>query len=191
MANKKLIEQRVAVFIDNQNLYLSMRTVSSKVDYRRLLDFTCAGRQLIRAIIYNISPIGSDCSGFVSAVRDMGYEIRTKAPKALPDGTHKANWDMQIAVDVLAIAHKVDVVVIVSGDGDFIPVCQALQGQGVKAEIVSIPVTTSFELKQMCDEYRPITEEVFFKTVRGKVNGSNESIGVDGPNFTEGESSDA
>jgi len=153
--------QRVAVLVDGQNIYLSAKSHGAKPDYMALLKLI-EGRQVIRALIYNILPEGVDQSKFVNAVESMGYEMRTKKPRRLPDGSLKADWDMQMAIDALALADKVDVMVIISGDADFIPLIHALRSKGVKAEIISFRCDTSKELVDAADSYTDITDNMLY-----------------------------
>jgi uncharacterized LabA/DUF88 family protein len=155
----KLPGQRVAILIDGQNIYLSAKARGAKPDYSRIMNVS-NGRQVIRAIIYNILPDGVDQSKFIYAMESMGYEVRSKRPRPLPDGTFKADWDMQIAIDAIALADKVDVMVILTGDSDFVPLIYALKSKGVKVEIMSFRQTTGKELIDAADVYIEITEDM-------------------------------
>ncbi|MEM7828320.1 MAG: NYN domain-containing protein [Candidatus Aenigmatarchaeota archaeon] len=155
----KLLKQRVAVLIDGQNIYLSAKARGAKPDYGRILK-VLNDRQVVRAIIYNIQPEGVDQSKFIFAVESMGYEVKSKRPRPLPDGTFKADWDMQIAIDALSLADKMDVIVILSGDVDFVPLVHALKSKGVKVEVMSFPENTAKELIDAADVYMPITDDM-------------------------------
>jgi uncharacterized LabA/DUF88 family protein len=154
-----LIKQRVAFLIDGQNIYLSARARNAKPNYNAFMA-TIRGRAIVRAIIYNILPEGVDQSKFVYAMESIGFEIRTKRPRQLPDGSYKADWDMQIAIDAIALADKVDVMSIVTGDADFVPLVYALKSKGVKVEIMSFPENTGRELIDVADKYIEITDEM-------------------------------
>jgi uncharacterized LabA/DUF88 family protein len=155
----KLPGQRVAVLIDGQNIYLSAKAKHAKPDYHKIMT-AVNGREIVRAIIYNILPDGVDQSKFVYAMESMGYEVRSKRPRPLPDGSFKMDWDMQIAIDALALADKVDVMVILTGDTDFVPLLHALKSKGVKVEIMSFPETTGKELIDAADVYMEITDDM-------------------------------
>lgn len=155
----KLPGQRVAVLVDGQNIYLSARAKHAKPDYSKIMN-AVNGREIIRAIIYNILPDGVDQSKFVYAIGEMGYELRSKRPRRLPDGSFKADWDMQIAIDALALADKVDVMVILTGDTDFVPLVYALKSKGVKVEIMSFRDTTGKELVEAADVYTAISDQM-------------------------------
>jgi uncharacterized LabA/DUF88 family protein len=151
--------QRTAILIDGQNMYLSAKAKGAKLDYSAVLQ-TMDSREITRAIIYNVSPSGIDQSKFVRAMETLCFEVKSKEPRKLPDGSIKADWDMQIAIDALALADKVDVIVILSGDGDFIPLIHALKSKGVKVEIMSFRETTGTQLISVVDKYLEITDEM-------------------------------
>ncbi len=161
----KLPGQRVAILIDGQNIYLSAKARGTKPNYSKIMN-ALNGRQVIRAIIYNILPDGVDQSKFIYAMESMGYEVRSKRPRPLPDGSFKADWDMQIAIDAIALADKVDVMVILTGDSDFLALVYALKSRGVKVEIMSFPETTGRELIEAADAYFEITEEMLINDRR-------------------------
>ncbi len=164
---KFFTEQRIAILVDNQNIFLYSKSLNMRPDYGRILK-AVEGRKIIRAIIYSIQPELTDQSKFFYAVENMGYEIKSKAPHLLPDGTHKADWDMEIAIDALALAEKVDTILIVSGDGDFIPLCWALKAKGVKVESMSFVRIASSELMKIVDWFHPMREEEFLLKIVNK-----------------------
>jgi uncharacterized LabA/DUF88 family protein len=155
----KLPGQRVAVLVDGQNIYLSAKARGAKPDYNKIMNVV-NGREVVRAIIYNILPDGVDQSKFIYTVENMGYEVRSKRPRPLPDGTFKADWDLQIAVDAIALAEKVDVMVILTGDSDFVPLIHALKSKGVKVEVMSFPEDTGRELIEASDVYMAIKNDM-------------------------------
>ena len=114
-------------------------------------------RLITRAIIYNVSPEGIDQSKFVHTMEKLGFEVKSKRPRKLPDGSTKADWDMQIAIDALALADKVDIMVILTGDSDFVPLVNALKSKGVKVEIISFIENTGNELILAADKYLEVT----------------------------------
>ncbi len=152
-------QQRTAVLIDGQNIYLSAKTRGAKPDYSALID-SMDSRLITRAIIYNVSPEGIDQSKFVHTMEKLGFEVKSKRPRKLPDGSTKADWDMQIAIDALALADKVDIIVILTGDSDFVPLVNALKSKGVKVEIISFIENTGNELILAADKYVEVTDSM-------------------------------
>jgi len=151
--------QRIAILVDGQNIYLAARARGAKPDYGAIIK-SMMSREIVRAIIYIVLAGGVDQSKFIHAVEMLGYEVKSKEPRRLPDGSIKADWDMQIAIDALALADKVDVMVILTGDSDFVPLVHALKSKGVKVEIMSFPETTGKELISAADKYVEITDEM-------------------------------
>ena len=117
-------------------------------------------REITRAIIYNVAPNGVDQSNFFRAMEALSFEVKSKEHRTLPDGSVKADWDMQIAIDALALADKVDVIVILSGDSDFIPLVYALKSKGVRVEIMSFRETTGSQLISVADKYTEINNKM-------------------------------
>jgi len=160
-------DQRVGIFVDVQNMFYSARTLhQSKVDYSKLLGALVAGRKLVRAIAYVVQKPDVDQKGFLEALRRAGYEIRVRELMLRDDGSARGDWDVGITIEALAMAHKLDTVVLVTGDGDFVPLVDALRKQGCRVEIVSFEQSTSNELIRSSHEFIPITSEVLFKEER-------------------------
>jgi uncharacterized LabA/DUF88 family protein len=135
----------------------------SKIDYGKLLEDLSSGRQVMRAVAYVVRKPEVDQTGFLDALTRFGYEIKSKELKQRPDGTAKGDWDMGIAIDSIALAPKLDTVVLVSGDGDFVPLVEMLKAHGCRVEVASFRRSTSAELVAVATEYRAIEESVLFK----------------------------
>lgn len=146
--------QRVGIFIDVQNMfYAAKHLYGSKLNFTRLLDTIGRGRQLTRAISYLIRTPEIDQSNFITMLRSNGYEVRVKDLKQRPDGSAKGDWDMGLALDALAMADRLDVVAIVSGDGDFVDLVNFLKARGVRVEVYSFPYSTAEELRHAATEF--------------------------------------
>ncbi len=165
--------QRVAVFLDIQNLYYSARdTFNRKVNFESVLKKVLRERILIRAIAYLVKLHGVDQKGFINTLKHIGYQVRVKEPKIFKSldeqgnlwTTIKADWDMGIAMDAIALAEKVDVAILASGDGDFVDLVRYLHTKGVKVEIAAFKQTAAKELIEIADEFIDLTafgEDVF------------------------------
>lgn len=152
--------QRVGVFVDVQNMYYSARyQYHGKVNFEKLIEKIIRGRKMIRAIAYLVQSDEIDQSRFEAILADSGYEVKNKQLRTRPDGSAKADWDMGIAIDAIAIGEKVDVVCLVSGDGDFVDLVEMLKGNGVKVEVYSFPSSTAEELKESATEYYPMADD--------------------------------
>jgi len=146
--------QRVGIFIDTQNLYHSARSLfNSNVNYKNLVESAVAGRRLIRAFAYVIKSEAGDESKFFDALGDLGIETRVKDLQVFYSGEKKADWDVGIAVDIVRLSEKIDSVVLVSGDGDFLEVLRYVKSRGIRAEVMAFKKTTSAKLLEETDDF--------------------------------------
>ena len=152
-------EQRVGVFIDTQNLYHSARNLyQSRVNFGAVLKDAVAGRKLVRAVAYVITTEAGDEKNFFEALAKLGIETKTKDLQIFAGGAKKADWDVGLAVDAIKMAPRLDSVVIISGDGDFIPLVEYLQTIGVQVEVVSFGKSTSGKLREAVDDFVDLSE---------------------------------
>jgi uncharacterized LabA/DUF88 family protein len=155
MSVTKHPQQRVAVFIDTQNLYHSAKNLyNAKVNFKNLLEEAVAGRQLIRAKAYVVNTESGEEQPFFEALEKLGIEIKTKDIQVFHGGAKKADWDVGLAIDAITAAPKLDSVVLVSGDGDFVPMVEYLQmHSGCQVEVISFGRSSSHLLKEIADEF--------------------------------------
>ena len=148
-------EQRVGVFVDVQNLYYSARNVyKSKVDFRAILKEAIKGRNLIRAIAYVIRADVKDEENFFDALKNLGYEVKEKDLQVFYGGAKKGDWDVGITMDAIRLAKKVDSIVLVSGDGDYIPLIKYFQqSEGCLGEVMAFGKTCSSKLIEVADDF--------------------------------------
>ena len=154
-------EQRVGVFIDTQNLYHSARNLyQARVNFGAVLKDAVAGRKLVRAVAYVITTEAGDEKNFFEALSKLGIETKTKDLQIFHNtGTKKGDWDVGLAVDVMKMAGKLDAVIIVSGDGDFIPLVEYVQSYlGAQVEVVSFGKSTSGKLREVADDFVDLGE---------------------------------
>jgi uncharacterized LabA/DUF88 family protein len=152
-------EQRVGVFIDTQNLYHSARNLyQTRVNFGAVLKDAVAGRKLVRAVAYVITTEAGDEKNFFEALSKLGIETKTKDLQIFAGGAKKADWDVGLAVDAIKMSPRLDSVVIVSGDGDFIPLVEYLQTIGVQVEVVSFGKSTSGKLREVVDDFVDLSE---------------------------------
>lgn len=133
--------------------YAAKHLYGSKLNFARLQDYVARDRPLVRSIAYVVQTPEIDQSNFLAMLRSNGYEIRSKDLKQRPDGSAKGDWDMGLALDALAMSEKLDVIAIVSGDGDFVDLVNFLKARGVRVEIYSFPYSTAEELRWAATEY--------------------------------------
>lgn len=158
-----LLDQRVAVLVDVQNMYHSARKLHGRnLSYSKLLQNTVKGRKLTRAIAYLLDRDGVDQGGFLEHLSHSGFEVRRKELIERADGSRKGDWDLGIAVDAITLAEKVDVVMLVSGDGDFACLAQLLRHRGVKVEIASFRESTADALIHSADGFHPLGKDSLY-----------------------------
>lgn len=162
--------QRLAIFIDVQNMFYSAKLLhQSKVDYGRLLREITGTRHLVRAIAYIVQKPDVNQAGFHEALNRFGYELKIKELKIRPDpegrstSTAKGSWEVGMTIDALMMAPKIDTAALVTGDGDYVPLAEALRMHGVRVEVVSFERSTAAELIRAADQYVPIQESWIFK----------------------------
>jgi len=162
--------QRVGIFVDVQNMFYSAKHLhQSKLNYRKLLDDLTGGRQLIRAVAYLVTKPEVDQTGFVDALTRMGYEIKVKYLKIKPDGTTKGDWAMEMSMDIMALAPKLDTVILVTGDGDYVPLAQRLKIMGCRVEVAGFAQNVSADLMGVANAFVSIDEAMLFKEKKFEV----------------------
>jgi uncharacterized LabA/DUF88 family protein len=153
-------EQRVGIFIDAQNLYHSAKNLyQSRVNFGQVVKDVLADRVLIRAMAYVITTESGDERNFFEALQKMGIEVRTKDLQIFMGGAKKADWDVGMAVDAIKLAPKLDTVILITGDGDFIPLIEYLKiNQGCRVEVASFGQSSSLRLKEAADEFLDLSD---------------------------------
>jgi len=147
-------EQRVALFVDVQNLYYSAKNLyGRKVNFGMLMKKAVDNRKLVRAFAYAIKADVAEEQNFRDALYNMGYEVKTKDLQVFVGGHKKGDWDVGIAMDTIRLAPKVDTIVLVSGDGDFADLVLYLKGLGCRVEVIGFQKTTSSRLTDVADDY--------------------------------------
>lgn len=157
----KYLNQRVGVFVDVQNMYHSAKNLfGSNVNFARLLESAVAERQLIRAIAYVIRSKSHEEQGFFEVLSRQGFEVKMKDLQVFPGGMKKADWDIGMAVDAVKLAEKLDVIVLVTGDGDFVPLVNYLkENKGCRVEVMAFQETASAKLIEAADEFIDLSRQ--------------------------------
>jgi len=154
MAAIKHKAQRVAVFIDTQNLYHSAKNLyHARVNFANVLKEAVAGRILVRAIAYVVTTESGEERAFFDALTKIGIETKTKDLQIFYGGAKKADWDVGMAIDAAKLAPKLDAVVLATGDGDFVPLVEYLKNSGVQAEVIAFGKSCSARLKEATDDF--------------------------------------
>lgn len=155
-------EQRVGVFVDVQNLYYSARYIhKAKVNFKTILKEAVKRRHLIRAIAYVIRADVKDEENFFDALKKLGYEVKAKDLQVFYGGAKKGDWDIGIAMDMIELAPKLDAIVLVSGDGDFVPLVQHLKhALGCYVEVMAFGKSSSQKLIEEADNFIDMDSKV-------------------------------
>ena len=153
-------EQKVGVFIDTQNLYHCAKNLyHTRVNFGQVVKDAVAGRGLIRAIAYVVTTESGEEKAFFEALGKVGIEAKTKDLQIFAGGAKKADWDVGLAVDAIKMAPKLNAVIIVSGDGDFVPLVEYLKtNEGCQVEVVSFGKSTSAKLIEVADIFTDLDE---------------------------------
>ncbi|MBU1349006.1 NYN domain-containing protein [Patescibacteria group bacterium] len=147
-------DQRVAVLVDAQNMYHSAKHLhSARLNFGKAVQDAVAGRPLVRAIAYVAKSKTGEETSFFDALVEAKIEPRIKDVQEFSSGAKKADWDVGMAIDAVKLAEKVDVIVLMTGDGDFCPVIEYLHGHGVMVEVVAFGESTNADLRAMADSF--------------------------------------
>ena len=156
-------ELRVGIFVDVQNIFYAAKSFNARLDFEKLLELSVGKRRLIRAIAYVVQSPDVDQSNFISMLQQKSYEVKRKDLRQRSDGSAKGDWDMGMAIDIMRFVDKLDVVVLVSGDGDFVPLVDLVKTLGPRVEVISFTYNTARDLINSADEHIPIEEALLLR----------------------------
>lgn len=147
-------DQRVAIFIDTQNLYHSAKNIyRAKVNFDAVVRAALGERKLIRAIAYVVTTESGEEQSFFEALEKVGIEVKTKDLQIFFGGAKKADWDVGLAVDAIKHSQKVDAIILASGDGDFVPLVEYVKSQGCQVECIAFGKSSSSRLRESVDDF--------------------------------------
>ena len=145
---------KVAFFLDMSNLFYAARQLNIRWDYSKLVNVLADGRPVLRAYAYlGIDPENADAMKLMTYLDRNGFRTCAKEIHQLPDGTLKANMDVEIAVDMMELAPHLDTAILISGDGDFSYAVRKVQDQGVRVEVGALGSMCSPVLKNSADQF--------------------------------------
>ncbi len=156
--------------MDVQNMYYSAKNLykGAKVDFGKILKEAVAGRKLIRAFAYVIRADIDPEQAFYEALEKQGWEVRAKDLQIFMGGAKKGDWDVGLCMDVIRHTDKLDVVVLVSGDGDYVDLLDYLRGRGIRTEVIGFGKTTSGKLVEEADEFLDLDDSPNKFLIRSK-----------------------
>lgn len=163
MSHKLSIPQRknhrVGIFVDVQNMYHSAKNLyRARVNFNELLKIVAAGRELVRAVAYVVKSDTEEEKAFFEALEKSGFELKSKDLQIFPGGMKKGDWDVGLAIDAISMSKQLDVVVIVSGDGDYEPLVNYLKYGGLVVESVGFRRSTSSKLVEAVNNFIDLDE---------------------------------
>jgi len=152
------MSRNVAIFVDVANVFYAAKAAGVDIDYVTLLKTLTANRDLVRAYAYTgLDPDNENQKAFHNFLARNNYKVVSKDVRKYGDGRFKANLDIELVVDLVRLAPKLDIAVVISGDGDFAPAIRAVQDMGVRVEVVSFRANTSSDLVEVADQFIEIT----------------------------------
>ena len=152
------------MFVDVQNLYYSARSLyNSRVNFGNILKAVVGDRKLVRAIAYVIKASIPEEKKFFTALEKSGFEVRSKDLQIFPGGAKKGDWDVGITMDMVQMMAKLDTIILVSGDGDYVDAINYLKANGTRTEAVAFGRSTSAKLKEVVDDF--VDLDLYYKKV--------------------------
>lgn len=176
--------RRVGVFIDVQNMYYSARNLfGQKVQFDNIVTESVGDAQLVRALAYAITTEEGLEEAFLNALRTSGIEVMSKELLEYHSGAKKGDWDVGITIDVVRMLDMLDVVVLVSGDGDFAPLIEYIKHKGRIAHVASFRESTSTKLVEAADIYTNLSEspDIFLVPNKKRFVGRRAAAGTKKP----------
>ncbi len=155
---------RGAVFVDVPNIVYAAERIGVWLDWGKILAYLTRDRQLVRATAY--APVSDDphqrieSQKFVQPFYNLPYRILTKPLKRFGNGEIKANFDVELAIDAITMADRLDIICLVSGDGDFRRMVEIVQAKGVRVEVIAFSSSTAGDLRTVCDDYLDISQHL-------------------------------
>jgi len=160
---------RVAIFIDGENIHYSAKHLNMRLDYLKLCRKLAAGRRLVRSYFYTaVSNQSEGKIDFINFLKLNGFTVVTKEIKSFNDEqgarSVRGSLDMELAIGVMGMLPRLDTVILCTGDGDFVGLADAVARQGVHVEVCALREMTSTELIAAADRYTDLgslKEEIF------------------------------
>ncbi len=160
--------KKIAVFVDVQNIYYTTRDAYGRqFDYRQLWQKISAQGEIVAAYAYAIHRGDAKQLKFQNALRKIGFTVKLKPYIQRSDGSAKGDWDVGITIDVLEAAKDVDIVVLLSGDGDFAVLLDKIQQDyAVSAEVYGVPKLTAQSLIHSASKFIPIENDLLLRNTK-------------------------
>lgn len=157
--------KKIVLLVDVQNVYYTTRQAYGRnFDYNAFWAKATDNRQIIKAIAYAIERGDRKQREFQNILRGIGFEVKLKPYIQRSDGSAKGDWDVGITVDAMEYSENADIVVLVSGDGDFdVLVHKLREDRGKEVEIYGVPALTSTSLINAASRFIPIKDSLLLE----------------------------
>lgn len=155
----KASEQRIGVLVDVANMYYSAKNIhGTRVNFGKILEDAVGERHLVRAIAYVIKADTPEEQKFFEALDKQGFEVRSKDLQVFSGGAKKGDWDVGITVDAIKLSDRLDTIVLVAGDGDYLPLVRYLQeAKGCRIEVMAFQESASMKLREAADKFTDLS----------------------------------
>jgi len=164
--------------LDVQNLYHSAKHLyHARVNFKEVLREAIGSRKIIRALAYVVRTETSEEQAFFEALVKAGIELKVKDLQVYAGGMKKGDWDVGLAVDAIRLANSLDAVVLVTGDGDFVPLVEYLRFTcGVQVEVMAFGHSASARLKEAVDHFTDLEQDPgrFLMKIKGAARSRTE-----------------
>ena len=154
----------MGVLVDVSNMYHSAKNLYKKrVNFKEVLTRAVAGRKLIRAIAYVVRTEQGEETPFFEALDKQGFEVNMKDLQIFAGGAKKGDWDVGITVDAIKLAQNLDVIILITGDGDYVPLVKYLkENKGCLVEVMAFRQTASGMLVDESDDFTDLSNDKKF-----------------------------
>ena len=155
-------EERVAVFVDVQNIYYTTRQAfGQQFNYFAFWDEVSKNRDMVAAMAFAIEPANGKQKGFQQILKDIGFDVKLKPYIQRSDGSAKADWDVGITLELIDFAPQVDKIILASGDGDFDLAVQRINDRfDVETIVYGVEPLTAGSLIESANLFRPIDDDL-------------------------------
>ena len=153
-----ILMKKVILLVDVQNVYYTTKQIHQcNFDYNHFWAKATENREVVKAIAYTTERGDEKQKQFQNILRAIGFDVKLKPYITRADGTAKGDWDVGITIDAMEYSKQADVVVLVSGDGDFaMLVDKIIKDNGVAVEVYGVAKLTARALINSATKFVPI-----------------------------------
>lgn len=157
--------EKVTILVDAQNVYYTTKQAYSRsFDYNKFWKEVTSNRELVKAIAYSTDRGDRKQREFQNILRAIGFDVKLKPYIQRSDGSSKGDWDVGITLDAIELACESDVIVLVSGDGDFELLVNKLRTHyKTVVEVYGVPQLTANLLIRAASKFVPIDNDLLLK----------------------------